>query len=72
VRRTQAGPGEAGRGEGVTIEDKSAIDAVLELLSEIRGSKAREGRIEVTVCEGKPAKVRIVRFDHSRVIKVAK
>ena len=29
----------------MTLEDKGAVDALLELLDEIRGSKAREGRI---------------------------
>jgi hypothetical protein len=53
----------------MTLEDRKATDAVAELIEDIRASKSKAGRIEVTVCEGKAAEVRIVQIGKARIIK---
>ena len=69
VRRVAGGADESARGAGMTLEDRKATDAVAELIEDIRASKSKAGRIEVTVCEGKAAEVRIVQIGKARIIK---
>jgi hypothetical protein len=52
----------------MTDENKKALEAVLELLEELRASRSGTGHIEVLVCGGKAAEVRIMQIGKAKLI----